>query len=363
VTGTPSLDIVIPGVGRIHRHVGTSDPKLVQDVRAAVRMCVQRGRIDVLQRLYDRQVSPLQVYNAVSTGTLNDLVARDTRTSAPLLPKLRDFATVYPKSEAYRKDIQLAITQVEAVARQGARLSDLPDLLRSLKSRYERRGAAVTFNRHKRVLMSFATWALGEVESPLWNALRKVPAMPYTRPDKPGLTVKEFRDGVILLPTRYARTAWSLVTSGMRWKEFTEDGWRQDAEVGITRVFGVKRSASDRVLPYLCALTKPEHAAKSFRAALARAFPDLAVTPHTFRRTYIQWAEDAGIPRFRVKMYCGHAVPTEVHDLYLNERTTTRELGTNALPLSVIAEDRKKLVAYIGRPLGLVDLAVETRTA
>jgi integrase len=353
MSGTPSLDLVIPGVGRIHRHLGTSDPTVAKGVRAAIRMCVQQGRLDVLQRLHDCEVTPLQVYNAVSTGTLNRLAGQDKRLLAPLLAKLLEFEQVYPKSEGYRRDIHLFRTQVELLARKSAKLGDLPEILRRMKGRYEREGAAVTFNRHKRVGMSFATWALGEVESPLWNDLRKIPAMPYKRPNKPGLTVPEFRDGVAKLPTRYARTAWSLVASGMNWKEYTEDGWSQDPEKGIVRVFGKKRGARDRVLPYLCALTRPDHAAKAFRVALKRAFPDLEVTPHTLRRTFIQWCDKAGIPEFFVKLYCGHAVPMDVHDLYKNERSTE----------DTMAEHRKLLIAYIGRPLGLVDLAVETRMA
>ena len=352
MSGTPTLDVVVPGVGRIHRHIGTAIPAKVRAVRSAIRECVERGRLDVLERLRDGLVTPLEVYDAFARGTINQLTQGDPKVAGPLLPKLVEFEAVYPQSEGYRRDIAGLRTQVEAVARRGARLSDLPDLLRSLKGRYERKGSAVTFNRHKRVAMSFASWALGQDESPLWDELRRVPTMVYKRPDKPGLTIEAFRTGVAKLPRPHAAIAWSLVLSGMNWKEYTVDGWSQDPEAGVVRVHGKKRGARERVLPYLAALTQPERAARAFRGQLHEAFgPE--VTPHTFRRTFIQWADKAGIPAFFVKLYCGHAVQMSVHDLYKNERSTA----------ATMAEHRKLLVTYIGRPLGLVSLNLEARTA
>jgi integrase len=352
MSGTPTLDLIVPGVGRIHRHIGTRIPGKVAAVRSAIRECVERGRLDVLERLRDGLVTPLEVYDAFSRGVINQLTAVDPKVSVLLLPKLEEFERIYPQSEAYRRDIKGLRVQVAVVGRKGARLSELPDLLRTLKGRYERKAAATTFNRHKRIAMSFASWALGQSESPLWDEIRRVPSMPYKRPDKPGLTVAEFRTGVAKLPAAHAAIAWSLVLSGMNWKEYTVDGWSQDPEAGTVRVHGKKRGARERVLPYLAALHKPDRAAKAFRGQVHAAFgPE--VTPHTFRRSYIQWAEKAGVPRFFVKMYCGHTVPLDVTTLYENE----------ALTAEAMADHRKKLVAYIGRPLGLVALAVEARSA
>jgi integrase len=350
VSGTPTLDIVVPGVGRIHRHCGTDKPGLVKDIRAAVRLCLSQGRLDLLERLRDGAITPIQLYDAYRTNRLNRLA--NAGALVPLLPKLEEFEKVYPQSEGYRKDIRLMRRQVEAVARKTATLWELPRLLMRVKARYEAMGAPVTFNRHKRVAMSFVTWALGQSESPLWDEVRRVPSMAYKRPEKPGLTVEEFRMGVAKLPAPHAAMAWSLVLTGMNWKEYAEDGWDADPEAGIVKIHGAKRESRDRVIPYLAPLVAPTRDYRAFRKQGHRAFGP-AVTPHTFRRTFIQWAEKAGISRFRVKLYCGHTVGQDVTDLYENEK-----VGAD-----VRQSDRKKLVAYIGRPLGAVSLTLEARSA
>ena len=180
VTGTPMLDIVIPSLGRIHRHIGSEDPKVVKGVPAVVYLCIEQGRLDVLERLRDGAITPIQLYDAYRTNRLNRLASAGA--AVPLLPKLAEFERVYPKSEGYRKDIKLFRRQIEAIARKHATLWELPRLLMRVKTRYEAIGAPVTFNRHKRVAMSFATWALGQSESPLWDELRRVPSMAYKRP-------------------------------------------------------------------------------------------------------------------------------------------------------------------------------------
>lgn len=350
MSGTPTLDLTIPGVGRIHRHIGSAKPGVVKDVRAAVRMCLAQGRLDVLDRLRDGLVTPLQFYDAFRRGALDHLAT--AATLAPLLPKLEEFERVYPQSEGYRKDIRLVRRQIEVVARAGATLGDLPRLLLRIKERYEREGYAVTFNRHKRVLMSFSTWALGRTESPLWDELRRVPTMAYRRAPKPGLTVEEFRVGAAKLPAPHAAIAWSLVLTGMNAKEYWFDGWAQDAAAGLVRIHGEKRAGRERTIFYLAALAEPQRDYRAFRKQVHAAF-GAAVTPHTFRRTFIQWAQAAGISRARVKGYCGHSGYADVTALYEDEQTSA----------AVMAADRKRMVAYIGRPLGAVALSLEARSA
>ena len=347
MSGTPMLDIIVPGVGRIHRHVGSEDPRVVKGVPAVVYLCVEQGRLDVIERLRDGTITPLQLYDAYRTNRLARLATAGTLVR--LLPKLVEFEKVYPQSEGYRKDIRLARRQIEAVARASSTLGDLPKLLLHLKSRYERLGAAVTFNRHKRVLLSFCTWARVQRESPLWDEVRRVPGMKYQRPQKPGLTVEEFRAGVAKLPLEHARIAWSLVLTGMNWKEYRYDGWEADPEAGVVRIHGEKRAARDRVIPYLGPLYGPARDYRRFRIMVHRAFGS-AVTPHTFRRTFTQWAQKAGVPRFQAKALLGHAGSHEdVHALYEDETVTAQALK----------DIRKKMLAYIGRPLGAVVLTLE----
>lgn len=350
MNGTPTLDLTIRGVGRIHRHIGTEKSGVVRDVRAAVRLCLAQGRIDVLERLRDGLVTPLQFYDAFRRGALDRLAT--AATLAPLLPKLAEFEKVYPQSEGYRKDIRLVRVQLEAVARAGATLGDLPRLLLRIKERYEREGYAVTFNRHKRVCMSLSTWALGQTESPLWDEIRRIPSIAHRREPKPGLTVEEFRAGVAKLPAAHAAIAWSLVLTGMNAKEYWFDGWEQDPAAGVVRIHGEKRAGRERTIFYLAALAEPQRDYRAFRKQVHLAF-GATVTPHTFRRTFIQWALAAGISRARVKGYAGHSGYADVTALYEDEQTTG----------AVLAADRKRMVAHIGRPLGAVALSLEARSA
>ena len=335
------LDVVVPGVGRIQRHIGSDKPGLVKDVRAAVRVCIVQGYLDVLERLRDGLITPIQLYDAYRTNRLKRLPTADTILA--LLPKIAEFEAVYPQSEGYRKDIRLVRRQLEAVASTSSTLGDLPRLLLRLKVRYERAGAAVTFNRHKRVLMSFAVWALGQKEPPLWDELRRVPSMKYRRPKKPGLTVEEFRAGVAKLPPAHAAIAWSLALTGMNPKEYWHDGWEANAEDGYVVVHGQKRPGrEDRLIPYLAPLSQPTRDYRRFRVMVHRAF-GLAVTPYTFRRSFSKWMEWAGVPRSRRKAYLGHEGRHEdVTALYEDEDITA----------AVLKADRKRLTAYLGTGLG-----------
>ena len=177
--------------------------------------------------------------------------------------------------------------------------------------------------------------------------------MPYQRPDKPGLKVEEFRAGVAKLPTQHAKMAWDLVLTGMNWKEYRHDGWDSEPAAGVVHVHGEKRLGRERDIPYLAPLSGPTRDYRRFRLVMHKAFGP-TVTPHTLRRTFAQWAEAAGVSRFRVEVYLGHTFRhAKVTDLYRDEIITPE----------ILVADAKLMRAHIGRPLGAVSLTLEARSA
>jgi len=349
VKGTPYLDITVAGLGRIHRHIGSRVPGVIRDVRAAFRVIKAQGRHDVLERVRDGSLTPLQALDYVRRGARAPLASRET--AGPLLPKLREFGKVYAQSASYARDVRLLTTQLQRIARSRPRVADAPRLLRKLKERYEKAGAAVTFNRYRHILMSFVQWATAEKEPPLWDEVRRVTTIPKRRTaPKEGLSVEAFRAVVAHLPPAHAAIAWTAVLTGMNPKELWHDGWEEDRVAGIVRIHGEKRFGRERIVPWVAPLARPTRDYRRYRIQLHRAGGP-TLTPNRLRHTYLQWLEEAGVPRTHRKAYAGHRSLKDTTETY-EDRLITPE---------TCRADGRLLRAYIGRGAGVLHL--EARSA
>jgi hypothetical protein len=69
--GTPKIDRIIPGVGRIHRHVGCDDPEVRADVNSAITLLYRQANLAALRQLRGGAITPIELCEAYRRGELD----------------------------------------------------------------------------------------------------------------------------------------------------------------------------------------------------------------------------------------------------------------------------------------------------
>lgn len=333
---TLPIDVILPGVGRIHRASGTMDPVVRRRIIRAMRDVHQDGRLDILRALRDKDITFLEFLDAFTRRSLGDLPIGDAMPLVSVAMKawIKDATPDY--SAKHLENHEYARRQFEKEDAT-ARIADLPRVLDALRKTYGAKHPR-SFNIYRASALSFVRSTLKR-SHPIYSAClaveeRKVKA----RKPKPQLTVEAIR-GFFPEPAtnskngRVDRIAWALVTTGMGAKEYF-GAWETQAD--RIHIFGTKRGGRDRDIPLVLPPAPPPLSRDRFQRVFRERMKDAGITPYDLRRTYAQWMESAGIPRTRRRMYMGHGVK-DVTETYERHEIT-----------AFLIADAKTLGAYLG---------------
>ncbi len=327
--GSLIIDRVFRGVGRISRATGTKNVRLFEKFDAMLSTLYEGGRRDVLISIRDGRLSILEVWEQFRLGRW-DLIP----TQEYLEPLKRTFETWtdgYECSEKHRKSLKDSCAYLVAAAPKKARMVDLPAAVGAFRKQTATR--ARTFNLARSAAQAFIRSTLGR-HSKIWQEIATIQTrrivQKFHKNPQTVLGAVKIREQ---LDTNAAEIWWALCTTGMRpaelWGEWSVEGDR-------VKILAAKRQERvTRFVPLLVNPAIPTLTPSGFKSALNRL--SVKVVPYDGRRSYANWLEAAGIPRTRRKLYLGHG-QTDVTDLYEWHEVK-----------AFVAEDRVKLLAYIGQ--------------
>jgi hypothetical protein len=348
--GTPELDRVFDGVGRIRRASGTTDAETYRAIDAMLTTLYAQGRLDVLEGIRDGKLRPLLVWAAFRQGRVDRLPTGETM--APLgdeaaVPTEGVWAWLagYECGAKHRTAMTSCWRQLVKHAPKAAPVvADLPAILRAYKAVCQGQTPTM-FNRAKSAVQTYLSDTLG-ASHPLYKTVQDVKGLKVTGKRKPRpQSVAELQKLAELVGPVLAACAWAMAVSGMGPAEYWQEGDNRWAnEPDRVHIDGTKRDSRVRDVPLVYRLPRPAVSRTKFEDDLAKLTGG-RVQPYDFRRTFSNLMVLAGIPANRRKHYMGHS-PVTMDDLY--ERIEV---------LHYLAEDGAKLRATIG-PLPTAALTV-----
>ena len=324
--GTYTLDRQFRGVGRIKRASGTDDPKLVALLDAMLTTLYKAGRVDILQGIHAGALTPLEVWARFRLGELDRLPTVETL--KPLRGELEEWVKGAETGKWNRQGRRYAVAAILRLARKGATVQDLPQLVRDYSA--VAKGPAM-FNRTRAAMMAFVRDTLGR-SHPIYGKIMDVRVKREAKRQGNPQTVKQLAALAEKLHPAYAAIAWAMALTGMGPGELW-GAWSMKKD--RIHISGTKRAGRVRDIPLVRPVSHPTRPYRPFLEALGEASGD-TVLPYDLRKTFANWMEEAGIPRTRRKLYMGHGT-TDVTDLY--ERHDV---------VRFLAEDGEKLRAFLG---------------
>jgi len=324
----PRFDLRFRGVGRLRVSAGTRDPRIAEKMRAMLHQFYDQGRLDLLQAVQTKRITPLELYNQV---ILRKALRVPTAEEIQDLTALQRWADALPNPDT-RRSYRSNIGKLLRFAGPRARMGDLPDVL----TRYQAEAAPVVYNRTVIAVRAFLADRQrfappdGMLYHPLYANVAVLPLNPETPRAGQPLTVTELADLTPALGT-YAGMAWTLALTGMRKGEYWSD-WTVAGDRIL--VPGGKHRKEIRPVPFIGFAVKPPVLYQAFRRRFVTVAPGHVV--HDLRKTFTKWADEADIPRIRRKLYLGH-MASDLTDLY--ERRNIE---------AFLAEDAAALRGYLG---------------
>jgi hypothetical protein len=339
--GTPELDRVFDGVGRIRRASGTTDAETYRAIDAMLTTLYAQGRLDVLEGIRDGKLRPLLVWAAFRQGRVDRLPTGETM--APLGSEAADpkegvwkWLAEYACGTAHRAAMMSGWRQlIRCAPKAEPIMADLPSLVRLYKSKC--RGKTPTmFNRVKAYVLSYLSDNIGK-SHPLYAQVSDIKTLEVSDQREPQpQSVEQMRQLAERVSQEVFAAAWAMAVTGMGSKEYwQQEGNRWAILEDRIQITGTKRKGRKRLVPLVYRIPEPRITRTKFEDDLAD-MTDGDVQPYDFRRTFANWIEYAEIPRNRQQHYQGHG-PKSMDDLY--RRAQVKQY---------LAEDCAKLREYIG---------------
>lgn len=309
-----SIDIVVPDVGRIQKRIGTDSIGRKNDYLAMVRALQREGRLDVLRNLREGVMTFALVYEAHNKGKLDALPSAETliplgNTWNAWMDDLRTAPVAEQISDEHLKAHRHSLARLLRELRTDASVADLPAALEAVRVTYRRKPRQ--FNKTIASARAFLRDTLRRRHK-LYQECAAIPVLKWKRKrqPKPQSVAQLLSLNATLTPELYA-VVWALATTGMLPKEYWFDGWTVHRD--FISIDGQKRAARQRHIPDLGFCLEPQMG----RDFAGRSLHALGVPFQLkdLRNTFMNWMEQAGVPRTRRRMYIGHGAK-DVSDLY-----------------------------------------------
>ncbi len=319
--GPRRIDLQFRGVGRLRITTDKYSAQVHSELRAMLRSLHTTGKMDLLRGIKSGAVDPFAVFLSYQRGELKQirLVEEVTPAKLEMLRWLEKAEVAERTRKSYRWYINDLFREHDS-----AKISDIPDVLLSLRRECERLGQRTKFARCKAVALSYCSHTYGR-ESAMWSAVANIKGLKHSSHTHTGQarSVQEVVAAVGQMRQPYGAMFWSMCITGMGTKEFFEDGF--DILADAIAIHGQKRKSRERIIPLVFSdVVQPSRLQKAMRAALHDVRPDWQL--YDARRSFQHWAEMSGIPVIRIKLYAGHRI-TDVSERYrmheVNEYLTT----------------------------------------
>jgi integrase len=307
--GTFVIDRRFKGIGRIKRSSGTGDPKTFKLILGMLDTLQEKGRLDLIRGLSEKDYSPLELWERYRGEELERLPTKDS--IVPLDPTIYNWIESYKISDrtknSYRKNTQVLLKY----AKSDSTVQDLPEILLGYRKECEKNNHHRTFNHTRSTVQSFLRNTVGK-RSNLWGLVTEIDPLSIVRKreGKPQ-TVKTIKWLIEKLPPKYGEMVWSLCTTGMGWADYSGE-WK--VYKNYVQIDGTKNKNRVRKVPRIDTPTRPTTTEQYLRKQI-KSVTKKDIQLYDFRRTYAHWMEMSGVPRSRRQSYMGHS-SRDILDLY-----------------------------------------------
>lgn len=308
--GTYVLDFHVKGIGRVRRASGTTDLRTYNDIKAMFRLLKKMGRQDIIRAVYDKLVTPMEVWERYRTGKLDQLPSAESirglwGPDGALAVWHQKIKTMHRANSV--RQAWLALAKLDPKAK--GSIADLPKLLATYRIQCEAAEHGQSFRSVRNNVRAFLRDTVGK-SHPLYVAVAHMATVAIDRePGNPftaaGLAafLKDVEAKYDAETTAMAR---SLAFSGMRPVEY----WREWEHLtpDVIRVLTAKQRNGKKLyrrVPVVVEITKPTTARRTFEDRMREVTREHVC--YDLRRTYMHLAEQAAIPRSRRMAYLGHA--------------------------------------------------------
>ena len=311
--GTRELRRRFKGIGLIRVACGTHSLGLYRRMNERLTQLYEANRLDWLRALRDKLLSPREWFERTNVG---DFAGLPSPAAAPFTePRILAWLADYEASDAHRRDLKLSLLRL---ARRTGDAGILPDLLRKVRTEYQREGKATAFNRTKAHVQAYLRDTIGPRHPAYLDvaSLRGLKATPK-REHHPCTVLEALTIAVQL--GEHVGAAWlTMCLTGAGPKELWVDGLAVDVASGHLRIAGRKRRGRNRLVPLVgdvaTIIGRPTFPYRLFRERLS-AVTQGVIEPYDARRTYAKWLALSGIPMPHQDAYLGHG-PRTMTGLY-----------------------------------------------
>ena len=306
----PVLDRLVPGLGRIKKTYGTSDPDTVKGISVMVTHLIRTSQLDILKAVQDGRLSLLPLYNKWRTQKLREV---SVDAAMPIQPAFDNWVSTNPAlrpitQKKYREFLQQLLKNGTV-----DNMDQLPDALKAYRKRCYKKGAHRMFNAVRNMTRSFVKGTLGE-NSTVYNEIKTMAPLQELHQQARARTVPEVLSSIQKLSQPLKDQFLTMCFTGAGMAEYMKG---LEVEGNGIRIKGDKMARVDdrrnRLVPHTYDPAPLILQAQALRRALIKAGSDLQI--YDARRCFARWCLEAGIPLHRVKQFMGHR-PLSITERY-----------------------------------------------
>ncbi|MDZ4259128.1 MAG: hypothetical protein U0974_01205 [Gemmatimonadales bacterium] len=329
--GSLRIDLQTPGVGRIAKASGVSDPVAYHQIMGLLASLRRAGRRDILRAVKDGRVSPLQLLDQARVGgTQTDCggISLDDfwRFEEALRWWEEHLETEEDGSHRHRRNRLNGVRRILNMAppheRSTVSIKEIPRLATEYRTRCVKKKMKSEWGHTLSYLRSFVEGRAGS-NSPTLRALNDLTLLPckgvvtMRRPQSPTRLATFLRR----LDPRLAGTVMTMALTGMGPEEYFANEWAVREQLGLRYIYiaGMKRERRTRVVPWVCEPLPAECARSTFNKHLRSTCAEMPeqdrLRPYDLRRTYAVALKRSGVSMKHHADYLGHG-PRTVTNLY-----------------------------------------------
>ncbi|HEY3287263.1 MAG TPA: tyrosine-type recombinase/integrase [Gemmatimonadaceae bacterium] len=309
--GTLPLKKRFKGVGLIRKMSGTTDSKTYHRIVDTMDQLHNVGNFDALLAVKRGVLSPLELLEHVTKKGLTKV--GDLQTNLELDSTLNKWLDKHDIKETTRKTYRGNLSRFLKSAPTGSLVKDIPALYQKYRDTCIADETKYMALAVRRILLSFTATTYGR-NSDIYRDIQNVnPPKVEGKLKNDAVTVADIRLLMTCLPEHHARIVWHICLTGMRKSEFFETSEaRWTVHTDRVSIQGSKNANSVRSVFKVEEIDKPSVGDLAFRRALTKALKDdrakslSHITPHTFRKCFARWMNEAGIFPAHQRWYMGH---------------------------------------------------------
>lgn len=309
--GTLPINQSYEGVGKIRVASGTKDPNTYLAILKAMDGVYNAGNLDTLESLRDKVITPLELLQSVKKSGVHKVI--NINTSVLLIQTILDWLEHHNIKETTRRGYKSHLDLFFKTCKATDTIKDLTKKFEAYRKVCIKKDTARSFNQCRAALLAFAKSEYKK-KSSIYIDLSDIEVLPVKKKLKnDAVGVEDVVTFTSVLEDPFPQIIWDMCYTGLRISEYLETldtTW----EVKVDRIevtnnnVGHGNKGGNRIVMLPYHVDKPTRKHQAIRRAFIRAkkATGISLTPHSTRKCFDHWCNEAGISDVRIKAYMGH---------------------------------------------------------